>query len=184
MACSHGMNTQTTITMDESAILSIRSLTGRFVVAVGSMPHNSDLPCRQYWQYTSRWVREVNTPSCSMTVQPETQKTFSGIINSIEGRHNADLRDATRYRKDCDESDRGKSNLGFLQVNENDTTTSCWRHVHSKHLNIYDLTGIKYKRNLIQNIVGNAAIWTFTNNDFDNTIGQLNPIAKLGDHGK
>ncbi len=49
---------------------------------------------------------------------------------------------------------------------------------------MYDLSGASYNGQSVRDIVGDSAVWTFTNSDFDSTIGKKLPLGKLGDHIK
>ncbi len=187
MACSPEDNYNLTpiIKLNEAAIQTIRTLTGRYLVAIKDMPLNNDRPCNGW--YTSRWELQSSTASCDAAVGSlgsKTVETFTSIIESIQGNYNADVRDATRWRKSCDEQDQQKTNLGYILTETGENGVACWRHVYKDHLNIYDLTGVSYNGNSIQNIVGNSAVWTFGNTDFDQQFGNMSPIGKLGDHGE
>lgn len=127
----------------------IFELTGLYVYSIDGLPITNETvsdggtgtyltkPCQaQSW---SRWMR-VSDPGCIPTVGPTTQAIFQALLeyktNSDAESYNADLKDVRRYYKSCDAEDVDLWDLGLIQ----DSAGTCWKHVHPKHLNVYDLT--------------------------------------------
>ena len=172
------------MTLDEEFIMAVREKTGRYVVAIRGMSLNDDLPCEDKRTKTSRWALQSSSASCTAIVGSQTFDTFAETITVNQGYPNPNVREVTRYKRGCNEEDRQKTDLGYLPITTGELGLQCWRHVHPKHLNVYDMSNDSYNGRPVRDIVGNSAIWNFNGGNFDQAFRRKTEIGKFGDVGK
>ncbi len=63
------------IELTEDAIKTIRTLTGRYLVAIQGMSLNDELPCEARYSRTSRWARQSSSTSCTAAAGALGSKT-------------------------------------------------------------------------------------------------------------